>query len=84
MALHYNFGASLMPLPFKCRFLKVPESFSQEGQLRFTAGKDASQKDVSIKAAVKPTDGQYEAFGEEGPARAPANESVTAAQNSLG
>ncbi|CAE7458753.1 Hnrnpu [Symbiodinium pilosum] len=43
MALHYNFGASLMPLPFKCRFLK-----------------DASQKDVSIKAAVKPTDGQYE------------------------
>ncbi|CAE7558921.1 Hnrnpu [Symbiodinium sp. CCMP2456] len=43
MAVHYNFGASLMPMPFKCRFLK-----------------DASQKDVSIKASTKPSDGQCE------------------------
>lgn len=43
MAVHYNFGASLMPMPFKCRFLK-----------------DASQKDVSIKATTKPSDGQCE------------------------
>ena len=34
MAVHYNFGASLLPMPFKCRFLKVrfPQSASSRSE----------------------------------------------------
>ena len=63
--MHYNFGASLMPMPFKCRFLKVrfPCRVPPTDLCALDSfGQDASQKDVSIKATMKPSDGQCEAI----------------------